>query len=104
MEKCQRCNGEEAMFACMQCESFRLLCERCDNYIHGLPGKKGHNRVAMTPQGEKSLRDKQNNNKSCRWGSDNKYGNFKSNRYGDFNRNFNNFNSISGLNTGKNCR
>ena len=63
MEKCQRCNGEEAMFACMQCESFRLLCERCDNYIHGLPGKKGHNRVAMTPQGEESLRDKQNNNK-----------------------------------------
>lgn len=40
MEKCQRCNGKEAMFACMQCESFRLLCERCDNYIHGLPGKK----------------------------------------------------------------
>lgn len=62
MEKCQRCNSKEAMFACMQCESFRLLCERCDNYIHGLPGKKGHNRVAMTPQGEESLRSKQKNN------------------------------------------
>ena len=73
MEKCQRCNGKEAMFACMQCESFRLLCERCDNYIHGLPGKKGHNRVAMTPQGEKSLRDKQNNNKNNNKNNNNTY-------------------------------
>ena len=61
MEKCQRCNSKQAMFACMKCESFRLLCERCDNYIHSLPGKKDHNRVAMTPKGEESLRNQQNN-------------------------------------------
>ena len=68
MEKCQRCNSKQAMFACMKCESFRLLCERCDNYIHSLPGKKDHNRVAMTPKGEESLRNQQNNiNKLPNW-------------------------------------
>lgn len=59
MEKCSRCNGKEAMFACMECESFRLLCERCDNYLHSLPGKKEHHRVALTPQGEEALRKSQ---------------------------------------------
>ena len=50
MQKCERCRGKEAFFVCMECELFRYLCEECDNYIHSLPGKKLHNRIAVSAE------------------------------------------------------
>ena len=47
MDKCQRCNSKKATVNCAQCEKFRSLCERCDAYVHNLPGKKEHNRVSV---------------------------------------------------------
>ena len=47
MDKCQRCNSKKAIVNCVQCEKFRSLCERCDAYVHNLPGKKEHNRVSV---------------------------------------------------------
>lgn len=47
MDKCQRCNSKKACVSCMQCEKFRMLCERCDGYVHNLPGKKEHKRVGV---------------------------------------------------------
>ena len=47
MQNCQRCHSKEAIIICMQCESFKYLCEKCDNYIHNLPGKKSHNRISI---------------------------------------------------------
>ena len=50
MQNCQRCHSKEAIIICMQCESFKYLCDKCDNYIHNLPGKKSHNRVSLNTE------------------------------------------------------
>jgi hypothetical protein len=47
MEKCQRCKSKDAVFSCIMCESFKLLCVQCDAYVHGLPSKKKHKRSAL---------------------------------------------------------
>ena len=47
--------------ACMNCEQFRLLCNKCDNYVHSLPGKCEHSRMALTSQGEANFKAKINN-------------------------------------------
>ena len=64
MQNCQRCHSKDAIIICMQCESFKYLCDKCDNYIHNLPGKKSHNRVSLNT--ERDIQNKinkfQNNN------------------------------------------
>lgn len=45
--KCKRCKAKESVFACMECDKFRFLCERCDDYIHNLPNKTKHKRIAI---------------------------------------------------------
>jgi hypothetical protein len=44
---CSRCNAKEAMFNCLMCDSFKNLCNKCDNYLHSLPSKKLHKREAL---------------------------------------------------------
>ncbi|MCQ2816275.1 MAG: hypothetical protein MJ252_03315 [archaeon] len=61
VDKCQRCNNQNAIFGCMNCENFRLLCDRCDKYIHSLPGKTDHSRMALTSQGEANYKSQMNN-------------------------------------------
>jgi hypothetical protein len=43
-EKCLRCKNKAAVFICVNCDSFKLLCTQCDSYVHGLPSKKKHKR------------------------------------------------------------
>ena len=50
MQNCQRCRTKEAIFACMECELSRYLCEECDKYIHNLPGKQSHKRVTISDE------------------------------------------------------
>lgn len=47
LKKCLRCNVKEAVFSCISCDSFNLLCTQCDSYVHGLPSKKKHRRNAL---------------------------------------------------------
>ena len=47
MEKCQRCQNKEASLQCMNCTSFRNLCQTCDTFVHSLPTKKNHNRLLV---------------------------------------------------------
>ena len=47
MEKCQRCQNKEATLQCMNCTSFRNLCQNCDTFVHSLPTKKNHNRLLI---------------------------------------------------------
>ena len=49
IEKCLRCKNKEAVFICVNCESFNFLCTQCDNYVHGLPSKKKHRRDVLMP-------------------------------------------------------
>jgi len=44
---CQRCKQKESVFSCIICESFKFLCTKCDNYIHSLPSKQAHQRIAI---------------------------------------------------------
>jgi len=44
---CQRCKQKESVFSCIVCDSFKLLCTKCDNYIHSLPSKQAHQRLAI---------------------------------------------------------
>lgn len=44
---CQRCKQKESVFSCIVCESFKFLCTKCDNYIHSLPSKQAHQRLAI---------------------------------------------------------
>ena len=83
MQNCQRCHSKEAIIICMQCESFKYLCEKCDNYIHNLPGKKSHNRISLNAE-----RDNQN-----------KINKFQNNNSNDDNLNNNNDNIIMNSNT-----
>jgi hypothetical protein len=67
-EKYLRCKNKEAVFICVMCDSFKLLCTRCDNYVHGLPSKRKHKRKALT--GEKNFSNNEKisekiNNSSC---------------------------------------
>ncbi len=64
MQNCQRCHSKEAIIICMQCESFKYLCEKCDNYIHNLPGKKSHNRISLNAErdNQNKINKFQNNN------------------------------------------
>jgi hypothetical protein len=53
----------------MQCESFKYLCEKCDNYIHNLPNKKIHSRITNLPEKDSTINSTNiinniNNNKS----------------------------------------
>lgn len=50
MDKCQRCKTKDACLQCMNCESFRNLCSRCDSYIHSLPTKTNHVRIPGNSQ------------------------------------------------------
>jgi hypothetical protein len=45
--KCLRCKNKEAVYICVTCESFKLLCSQCDSYVHGLPSKKKHKRNVL---------------------------------------------------------
>ena len=63
MDKCQRCNSKKAIVNCVQCEKFRSLCERCDAYVHNLPGKKEHNRVSMFQNEQQGVNTSNVNNK-----------------------------------------
>ena len=47
MDKCERCQNKEATLQCMNCCSFRNLCQGCDSFIHSLPTKKNHSRIPM---------------------------------------------------------
>ncbi len=47
LEKCLRCKNKEAIFICVNCESFNQLCTQCDSYVHGLPSKKKHRRKVL---------------------------------------------------------
>lgn len=44
---CQRCKMKESVFSCIVCESFKFLCTKCDNYVHSLPSKQLHHRLAI---------------------------------------------------------
>jgi hypothetical protein len=44
---CIRCNSKEAVFNCLMCDSFKTLCLKCDSYIHSLPSKRMHKRLAI---------------------------------------------------------
>ena len=61
MQNCQRCRTKEAIFACMECELSRYLCEDCDKYIHNLPGKQSHKRVTISDEKKIPLKQKSNN-------------------------------------------
>jgi hypothetical protein len=41
---CQRCKEKEANVNCSECLCFKVICESCDTYIHGLPSKINHKR------------------------------------------------------------
>lgn len=45
--KCLRCNSKDAVYSCMQCDSFKFLCTRCDSYVHSLPSKNKHRRNSL---------------------------------------------------------
>ncbi len=47
LEGCYRCKNKEAVFSCLNCETFKLLCTQCDSYVHGLPSKSKHRRTTM---------------------------------------------------------
>ena len=47
MDKCERCQNKEATLQCMNCCSFRNLCQGCDSFIHSLPTKKNHSRIPI---------------------------------------------------------
>ena len=47
MDKCERCQNKEATLQCMNCCSFRNLCQACDSFIHSLPTKKNHTRILI---------------------------------------------------------
>ena len=60
----QNNHSNENIIICMQCESFKYLCEKCDNYIHNLPGKKSHNRISLNAErdNQNKINKFQNNN------------------------------------------
>ena len=47
MDKCERCQNKDATLQCMNCCSFRRLCQSCDSFIHSLPTKKNHTRLLI---------------------------------------------------------
>ena len=95
MQNCQRCHSKEAIIICMQCESFKYLCEKCDNYIHNLPGKKNHNRVSLNAErdNQNKINKYHNNNLNENRNQTNKIQNYNNN-----NINQNQINQISNSN------
>jgi len=51
---CQRCKEKESVFSCIVCESFKFLCTKCDNYVHSLPSKQAHQRLALVSSNKTS--------------------------------------------------
>lgn len=101
MDKCQRCNSKKAIVNCAQCEKFRSLCERCDAYVHNLPGKKEHNRVSVFQNEQQGVNTSNVSNTGQNM-KDNHKGMVMQGRnndeneqggYNDFNNNSNNINS-----------
>jgi N-terminal acetyltransferase B complex non-catalytic subunit len=43
--KCERCKTKNSDIQCMNCDSFRNLCSRCDSVVHSLPTKQNHRRI-----------------------------------------------------------
>lgn len=84
---CQRCKQKESVFSCLICESFKFLCTKCDNYLHSLPSKQAHQRLALIPNIKKS----ENVNKD-----DSRILNkIEENNYSTSNNNLNNLNTNS---------
>jgi hypothetical protein len=52
---CQRCKQKESVFSCIVCESFKFLCTKCDNYLHSLPSKQAHQRLAIVSNNKKPI-------------------------------------------------
>ena len=50
-EICYRCKSKEAVYTCLMCDSFKLLCTQCDNYVHSLPSKRKHRKVTIVNDG-----------------------------------------------------
>lgn len=50
--KCDICNNNEGEYECQECSGFKILCEKCDNFIHSMESKSNHNKKRI----------KQNNN------------------------------------------
>ena len=41
---CDICKNNEGEYECQECSNFKILCEKCDNYIHSMESKSNHNR------------------------------------------------------------
>ncbi len=57
---CQRCKQKESVFSCIVCESFKFLCTKCDNYVHSLPSKQAHKRIAILPNDNRQIENNKN--------------------------------------------
>ena len=60
---CQRCKVKKSVFSCIVCESFKFLCTKCDNYVHSLPSKQSHSRIAILDKTNQKDNNKQEEEK-----------------------------------------
>jgi hypothetical protein len=44
---CERCKFQPGYYTCDTCEPLNIFCLKCDNYLHSLPSKKQHKRMAL---------------------------------------------------------
>jgi hypothetical protein len=87
---CQRCKQKDSVFSCIVCESYKFLCTKCDNYIHSLPSKQAHHRIAAITNSKKQENHSKDDSKISNKIEDNYISNVNPNKS---NSNFNNNNN-----------
>lgn len=45
---CQICQTNEGEYECSECPKFKILCEKCDNFIHSMEIKSNHERKKIS--------------------------------------------------------
>ena len=68
---CEICQNEKGEYNCEECPTFKILCQKCDLYIHSMKDKKNHKRENLKSdinQNKAILNDneeKTNNEENC---------------------------------------
>jgi hypothetical protein len=52
---CERCKFQPGYYTCDTCQPLNIFCLKCDNYLHSLPSKKQHKRMALLNEKTKNI-------------------------------------------------
>lgn len=66
--KCERCQSENAVIICQDCQPFHYFCIRCDSIVHSMRVKSFHLRQNINDLINKTLNSPKNNNSTAKFG------------------------------------